>query len=180
MRPLAIVDDLLRGNAEFAATKWDPRESGLQGKPAKRLAIVACMDTRHTVERVLGLQHGDALVVRNAGNMVDDGTLRSLIVAVHLMGVESICVMGHTKCAMTSVGRGEFRIARSIAARTKVPLTDVMRPDFQRWLGGYADVEAHVRRSIALLRGHPLLPDEVEIFGLVYDNDTGRVTPLKE
>lgn len=175
---MSLLDELLEGNARYVESGWDPGDRDLTAPPTKRLAVVACMDTRHNVERVLGLQHGDAKIIRNAGNVVDDGTLRSLLVAVHLLGVERVAVMGHTKCGMTRVGRGEFIIARSIADKTGVPLHEVMRPDFQRWLGGFEDPEAHVRRSLALIRNHPYLPRDLEVFGLLYDNDTGRIRPV--
>ncbi|MCA1813060.1 MAG: carbonic anhydrase [Halobacteriales archaeon] len=175
---MALLDELLKGNEQYVSHGWSPSDRGLDAPPAKRLAVVACMDTRHNVERVLGLEHGDAKVIRNAGNVVDDGTLRSLIVAVHLLGVRSICVMGHTKCGMTQVGRGEYRIARSIAQRTGVSLHEVMRPDFQRWLGGFTDPEQHVRDSMDLVRKHPYMPPDLEVVGLLYDNDTGRVRPV--
>ncbi|HWH09132.1 MAG TPA: carbonic anhydrase [Candidatus Thermoplasmatota archaeon] len=175
---MGVRDDLLEGNARYAQSEFDPSDKVLAAPPAKRLAVVACMDTRHNVERVLGLAHGDAKVIRNAGNVVDDGTLRSLIVAVHLLGVRHVAVMGHTKCGMTVVGRGEFRIANSIARTTGVPLHEVMRPDFQRWLGGFEDAEAHVRRSVQMVRSHPYMPSDLEVFGLLYDNETGRVRPV--
>jgi carbonic anhydrase len=175
---MALLDELLAGNRRFVAGDWDPADRTLAGGPTKRLAVVACMDTRYNVEKVLGLHHGEAMIIRNAGNHVDDGTLRSLLVAVHLFGVEHVAIMGHTKCGMTTVGRGEFRIARSIAAKSHVPLHEVMTPDFQRWLGGFDDVDAHIRRSIGLVRGHPYLPDSLHVFGLVYDNDSGRVRSL--
>jgi carbonic anhydrase len=130
------------------------------------------------VEKVLGLRNGDAKVIRNAGNLLDDGTLRSLVVACHLLGVRHIAILGHTKCGMTLVGRGEFRIAKSVAATTDVPLHEAMRPDFQRWLGGFADAEEHVRRSVQLIRSHPLMPKGLDVVGLLYDNDTGRVRPV--
>ena len=157
---------------------WDPADRELAAPPAKRLAVVACMDTRYNVERVLGLRHGDAKIIRNAGNRVDDGTLRSLIVAVHLLEVRHIAIMGHTKCGMTQVGQGQFRIANSISSRTPIPLHEVMRPDFQRWLGGIVDVEQNVRSSVELVRHHPYIPEDVEVFGLVYDNDSGAVRKL--
>lgn len=172
---MGILDELLAGNAEYVRDGWDPSESALVATPAKRLAVVACMDTRNTVEKVLGLKHGDAKIIRNAGNMVDDGTLRSLIVAVHLLGVKHVAVMGHTKCGMTLVGRGEFRIAHSIHDKTGISLHEVMRPDFQRWLGGFPDPLEHVRDSVRLVRRHPYMPKDIEVFGLLYDNDTGRV-----
>jgi len=172
---MSLIDSLLVGNQKFVADGWDPADQRLAAPPAKGLAVVACMDTRYNVERVLGLSHGDAKVIRNAGNIIDDGTLRSLTVAVHLLGVKHIAIMGHTKCGMTLVGHGEFRIARSIAARTGLTLQEVMRPDFQRWLGGFTDPEDHVRKSADLVRDHPLTPSDVVVFGLLYDNDTGRV-----
>lgn len=176
---MAIRDDLLEGNAQYVQSGWDAADANLATPPTKRLAVVACMDTRHNVERVLGLQHGDAKVIRNAGNVVDDGTLRSLIVAVHLLGVRHVAVLGHTKCGMTLVGRGEFRIARSIAETTGVALHEVMRPDFQRWLGGFDDAEVHVRRSVQLVRRHPYMPRDLDVFGLIYDNATGKIRPVE-
>lgn len=173
-----ILDLLLEGNRAYVAHDWDPADRDLASPPSLRLAVVACMDTRHNVEKVLGLKHGDAKIIRNAGNLLDDGTLRSLVVAVHLLGVRTIAILGHTKCGMTLVGRGEFRIANSIAATTNVPLHEVMRPDFQRWLGGFADAEENVRRSLQLIRSHPLMPKQLEVVGLLYDNENGKVRPI--
>ncbi|HVL88075.1 MAG TPA: carbonic anhydrase [Candidatus Thermoplasmatota archaeon] len=172
---MSIVSELLEGNARFVANDWDPHDRELLAVPAKHLAVVACMDTRYNVEKVLGLSHGDAKIVRNAGPVLDDGTLRSLVVAIHLLEVRHVAILGHTKCGMTVVGRGEFRIAHSLARRAGVPLHEAMRPDFQRWLGGFHDPEEHVRRSVEILRRHPYVPQDVEVFGLLYDNDTGRV-----
>lgn len=174
----SILDTLLRGNRAYVAEGWDPSDRELAAPPALKLAVVACMDTRNHVEKVLGLKHGDAKIIRNAGNLLDDGTLRSLVVAVHRLEVRTIAILGHTKCGMTLVGRGEFRIANSIAATTEVPLHEVMRPDFQRWLGGFSDVKENVRRGADLIRRHPLMPKGLEILGLVYDNDTGWVRPV--
>lgn len=174
----SILDTLLAGNRSYVAKDWDPADRELAPPPALKLAVVACMDTRHNVEKVLGLKHGDAKVIRNAGNLLDDGTLRSLVVAVHLLGVRNIVILGHTKCGMTLVGKGEFRIAKSIAATTEVPLTEAMRPDFQRWLGGFDDAQQNVRRGIQLVRSHPMMPKGLEVIGLLYDNESGRVEPV--
>ncbi len=173
---MELIDALLEGNKHFMTSAWDPTDSELVAPPAKRLAIVACMDTRYNVERVLGLEHGDAKIIRNAGNHVDDGTLRSLVVAVHLLEVRYIAIMGHTKCGMTTVGRGAFRVARSVSERTPVPLHEAMRPSFQNWLGGFPDVDVHLRHCVEIVRHHPYIPKDVEVVGLMYDNDTGRVT----
>lgn len=170
-----IADSLLAGNARFVSDGWDPGDADLPGVPSKKLAVVACMDTRYAVERVLGLEHGDAKIIRNAGNHLDDGSLRSLIVAVHAMGVEHIAIMGHTKCGMTQIGHGDFPVAHHIAKSTDVALHEVMKPDFQRWLGGFEDPEQNVRHSVDLVRHHPYMPATLDVVGLLYDNDTGRV-----
>lgn len=169
------MQDLLDGNRRFVETDWDREDAELASRPRRSLAIVACMDTRYNVEKVLGLAHGDAKIIRNAGNILDDGTLRSLLVAAHAMGVRNIAVMGHTKCGMTQIGHPDFPVAHGIAATTDTPYQDVMRPDFQRWLGGFEDAEGQVRRSVRLMAGHPLLPRDLVVLGLLYDNDTGRV-----
>lgn len=169
------MQTLLAGNEQFVREGWDPSDAEHPGTPDKRLAVVACMDTRYAVERVLGLAHGDAKIIRNAGNLLDDGSLRSLIVAVHAMGVEHVVVMGHTKCGMTRIGRGDFPVAHHIAETTDVSLHEVMKPDFQRWLGGFPDPEDNVRQSVDLVRNHPYIPASVRVTGLLYDNDTGRV-----
>lgn len=171
----SILDTLLDGNRRYVADGWDPADKELAAAPGLGLAVVACMDTRNAVEQVLGLKHGDAKIIRNAGNIVDDSTLRSLVVAVHLLGVRRIAIMGHTKCGMTLVGHGDFRIAHSIADHTDVPLHEAMQPDFQRWLGGFTDVADNVQRSMDLVRHHPMMPRDLEVVGLVYDNETGTV-----
>src|SRR5688572_28051120 len=113
-----VLAALLEGNRQYVSTDWDPNDKELATPPALGLAVVACMDTRHNVEKVLGIKHGEAKVIRNAGNLLDDGMLRTLVVAVHLLGVRTVAILGHTKCGMTLVGRGEFRIAKSIVQNT--------------------------------------------------------------
>lgn len=175
---MTLIDELIAGNERFVKTGWQANDRELAGPPAKSLAVLACMDTRYNVENVLGLNHGDAKIIRTAGNIIDDGTLRSLIIAVHRLGVENVAILGHTKCTMTVVGRGEFRIAKSIAEKAGVPLHEVMRPDFQRWLGGFDDPVGNVQRSCDMLRNHPYFPRALNVFGLMYDNETGRVRPI--
>lgn len=172
---MSVVDDLLDGNARFVDSEWDPGDAELGARPAKRLAVVACMDTRYNVERVLGLAHGDAKIIRNAGNRIDDATLRSLVVAVHELGVEHVAVMGHSDCGMTGLHGNEAKLARTVAETTGVSPNELDGSEFQEWLGCFADVDANVRQSVEAVRDHPYMPKALDVFGLVYDNDTGRV-----
>lgn len=174
-RPMAMVDELLEGNASWLESGWDKSFGDLSAPPARKLAVVACMDCRYPVEQVLGLAPGDAKIIRNAGNHLDDGTLRSLVVAVYKLGVEHIAVMGHTDCGMTTIGQGEFEVAHRMAKRTGLALHELMRPGFQQWLGGIEDVRIHVKRGVDLVKAHPYMPNDLDVFGLLYDNATGRV-----
>ncbi|MGB0651902.1 MAG: beta-class carbonic anhydrase [Thermoplasmatota archaeon] len=164
--PTETLQALLDGNAAFLAQGWDPADAELPGPPRRQLAVVACMDCRYSITRVLGLEHGDAKIIRSAGAVVDDGALRSLVVAVHGLGVRHIVVVPHTKCGMLAVGAGDT----AIAAATGGPVDEV-----QQWLDGFEDVDAHARESVRRIRDHPYLPDEVTVEALVYDNETGAV-----
>ncbi|MGB1585675.1 MAG: beta-class carbonic anhydrase [Thermoplasmatota archaeon] len=168
-----IQDLLLEGNAAYVANR-DPAEATMGATPRLGLAVVACMDTRNAVEQVLGLKHGDAKIIRNAGNRVSDDALRSLVVAVHLLGARKIAVMGHTKCGMTLIGQGDTTIEASVAEHTDAEIAD----DFHGWLGGFEDSATHVKDGVERVRNHPLMPADVEVFGLLFDNETGRVTKV--
>ncbi len=164
-----IVARLVAGNADFVEHAWDPEDAQLPGPPAKQLAIVACMDCRYQVETVLGLKHGDAKIIRTAGAAIDDGAIRSLVVAVHGLGVRHVVVVPHTKCGMLGVGAGDTSIAEATGGNVE---------EVQPWLEGFTDVEQHARESVARIRNHPYLPDDLTVAALVYDNDTGRVTEV--
>ncbi len=169
------LDALLAGNKRFVDDAWDPADADLAGIPGRRLAVVACMDTRYTVETVLGLEHGDAKIIRNAGNRIDDAAIRSLVVAVHGMGVQHIAILGHTKCGMTALGAPDYPVAHAVADATELPLEEAKGEAFQDWLGVFDDPEQNVRDSVQAVHEDPLMPGGLDVFGLLYDNDTGRV-----
>lgn len=169
------LDALLAGNKRFVDEAWDPADAERPGIPGRGLAVVACMDTRYTVENVLGLEHGDAKIIRNAGNRIDDAAIRSLVVAVHGMGVRHIAILGHTKCGMTALGAPDYPVAHAVAEVTDLPLEEAKGEAFQDWLGVFDDPEQNIRDGIQAIREDPLMPDDLDLFGLLYDNDTGRV-----
>ena len=144
--------------------------SHLPIKPKTKVAIVTCMDSRLHVAQALGLALGDAHILRNAGGRVTEDMIRSLVISQQQMGTREIVVLHHTDCGAQTFKNEEF------AAFLNQELgVDVSGQDFLP----FTDVEESVREDVALLRQSPLIPDDVEISGAVYDVATGRMTEVK-
>ena len=139
---------------------------GLRPETAKGLGVLTCMDSRIEPLTMLGLVPGDAKILRNAGARVTDDALRSLVLAIHFLGVTRIMVIAHTRCRMTQSSNDEIRAA--IAERTGVT-TDGWE------FHAIPDQRETLASDIAALRACPLIPETVAIAGLVYDVDNGRL-----
>jgi carbonic anhydrase len=144
--------------------------SALTAAPLSGLVIIACMDARLDVEEALGLGTGDAHVIRNAGGLVTDDVIRSLIVSMELLGTNEIVVIEHTGCGLHGVDEGALR-ARVAAER------GLAREDVSVVFGGFGDLEANLRAQVAILRDHPLLR-RVPVHGLIFDVTNGRLTEV--
>ncbi|MEX2184867.1 MAG: carbonic anhydrase [Chloroflexota bacterium] len=155
---------LLAENERYTET-FD--RSALTAAPLSGLAIVACMDARLDVEETLGLRTGDAHIIRNAGGIVTDDVIRSLIVSQHLLGTNEIVVIEHTGCGLHGADADALR--SRVAAASQTAAEDVAI-DF----GAFADLEANLRAQVARLREHPFVHD-VPIHGLIFDVATGRL-----
>jgi carbonic anhydrase len=141
--------------------------SALTAAPLSGLAIVACMDARLDVEEALGLRTGDAHIIRNAGGLVTDDVIRSLIVSQELLGTNEIVLIQHTGCGLHDVDEGALR--ERVAA-----MAGVSEEDVGIEFGGFSDLAASVRAQVAILREHQLLR-RVPVHGLVFDVLTGRL-----
>jgi carbonic anhydrase len=131
--------------------------------PAKRVAIVACMDARLDPYRLLGLREGDAHVIRNAGGVITDDEIRSLAISQRLLGTEEIMLIHHTDCGMLMLNDDEFR--RRLKDDTGV------EPD---WAAeAFSDLDEDVRRSIATIKASPFIPHKEHVRGFVYDVESG-------
>lgn len=138
-------------------------------KPKMRVAIVTCMDSRLHVAQALGLALGDAHILRNAGGRITEDMLRSLVISQQQLGTREIVVLHHTDCGAQTFTNEEF------AQQLKRDLgVDVAGQDFFP----FTDVEESVREDMQLLLDSPLIPDDVEISGAIYDVDTGRMTEV--
>jgi carbonic anhydrase len=134
--------------------------------PARRFAVLTCMDARIDPARALGLEEGDAHVIRNAGGIASDDAVRSLVISHHLLGTQEAFVIGHTDCGMLTFSNEQIRDL--VGERQTVDATHI---DFQP----FPDVSERVRASIRRVRESGLLPDSFELHGFVYDVSSGRL-----
>jgi carbonic anhydrase len=158
-----MFDDLLDANRRYATEFNDP---GVAGTAARGLAVLTCIDSRVDPLALLGLRAGDAKIIRNAGARVTGDALRSLVIAVNLLGVTRVCVVHHTDCAMFGSTDDEFR-ARISTMRG----VDATGWDF---LTG-TDQQATLRGDIELIASCPLLPRDLPVGGFVFDVHTGQL-----
>jgi carbonic anhydrase len=159
-------DDILEANRRYAG---DFALQGLPGRAGKGLAVVTCMDSRIDPLALLGLQVGDAKVVRNPGGRVTDNAMEALVLAVHLLGADRILVIPHTRCAMSSSTLEEVRRRVGESAGQDASWQTFSMVSDQR-----AALEDDVRK----VQAHPLIPERVKVGGFVYDVDTGLLEPV--
>jgi carbonic anhydrase len=161
-----LPHDLRAANERYAASWGD--KAALARTPRRRLAVLTCMDARVDPVRALGLEEGDAHVIRNAGGVATQDALRSLVISHRLLGTETAYVVGHTQCGMISF--------------TNEELYEQLEHDGvdARWLDflPFREIEASVVASVAMLRESPLLPDGYRVEGFVFDVATGRLEPV--
>jgi len=139
--------------------------SALTAAPLRGLTIVACMDARLDVEEALGLRTGDAHIIRNAGGLVTDDVIRSLVVSQQVLGTSEVILIEHTRCGLHGADEAALRAMLPRAEGDAEP--DVV-------FGAFADLEANVRAQVARIREHPWLRAE-PIHGLIFEVETGRL-----
>jgi carbonic anhydrase len=159
---LSAVDRLIEANARYLADFPGPRPV----RPALQLAVVACMDSRLALFGALGLQIGDAHLIRNAGAIATSEVLRSLAISQHALGTREIAVIGHTDCGMSNFDDSAFRAG--LAAESG------RQPDWD--VPGFTDVTVSVAASVATIRDCGWLPHRDSVRGFVYDVRTGQIT----
>ena len=159
---MSATDDLLKNNEEYASG-FDKGDLPLP--PAKGVAVVACMDARLHVSKILGLEEGDAHIIRNAGGVVTDDEIRSLAISQRLLGTSEIILVHHTDCGMLTFTDDDFR--RQLQQETSV------RPE---WAAeAFTDLDEDVRQNIARIKGSPFIPKKDMVRGFVYEVETGRL-----
>jgi carbonic anhydrase len=159
---MSVTDELVENNQRYA----EQFEKGsLPLPPAKGVAVVACMDARLHVSKLLGLTEGDAHIIRNAGGVVTDDEIRSLAISQRLLGTREIVLIHHTDCGMLTFKDDDFR--HQIEEETGV------RPE---WAAeAFSDLDSDVRQNIARIKASPFIPHKDSVRGFVYEVETGRL-----
>jgi len=161
-----MFDDLLEANRRYQAGF---RDSGMSGVAARELAVLTCIDSRIDPLAILGLQAGDAKIIRNAGARVTDDALRSLILATNLLGARRLCVIPHTDCAM----------AGGTEAQMRAKVSDARGLDAIGWdFLATTDQMATLREDLDRLAECELLPKDLEVGAFLYDVHTGALHPV--
>lgn len=158
---MSVTEEYLRNNAEYARDFEGP----LPLPPSRQVAVVACMDARLDVYRILGLKDGEAHVIRNAGGVVTDDEIRSLAISQRLLGTREIILIHHTDCGMLTFTDDSFR--ESIAEETGI------KPE---WAAeSFTDLATDVQRSIRRIQASPFIPHKDQIQGFIFDVATGEL-----
>ena len=159
---MSVTDELLQ-NAEAYAAAFDKGDLPLP--PARKIAVLACMDARLNPYGLLGLNEGDAHVIRNAGGVVTDDEIRSLSISQRLLGTEEIILIHHTDCGMLTFTDDEFK--RSVQDDTGIK---------QEWAAeAFPDLDEDVKQSIARIKASPFIPKKDSVRGFVYEVETGKL-----
>ena len=159
---MTVTDELLRNNADFASSF---SKGDLPMPPGKHLAVVACMDARLNVYALLGLEEGQAHVIRNAGGVVTEDVIRSLAISQRLLGTSEVILVHHTDCGMLTFT--DDQVKADIEADTG------LRPHFA--LEAFSDLERDIRQSIARIKASPFVPNKDSVRGFVFDVTTGKL-----
>lgn len=167
MNHMSATDEILAANREYAR---DFQLGHLPMPPARKLAIVACMDARLTIEPMLGLKTGEAHIIRNAGGIVTEDALRSLVISQQLLGTNGVVIINHTDCGMLTFKDEDLLL--KLHAQTGTATVAPAR------FHAFSNLEENVRQQIQKVVSHPWIPKQVPVRGFIYDVKTGRLTEV--
>jgi len=165
---MSVIDEVLAANEIYARTHELRR---LTPRPQRKLAVLTCMDTRLST-RTLGLKEGDAHIIRNAGGIVTDDTLRSLVVSHYLLGSEEFMVINHTDCGLMHTTERDLRTQIQNRAGT-----EAIAPAF---FYAFQNIDENVRHQLQKLRTHPWISKQITVRGFVYDVMSGLLREIKD
>ena len=179
-----MMEDILEFNRRFVEDRQ--YEKYVTSKyPDRKIAVVTCMDTRlvELVPAALGFKNGDIKMIKNAGGVVTEpfgSAVRSILVGIYELGIEDVLIIGHSDCGAQHISGEELlsMMRERGISQVDIDMCRFFDVDFDRWLCGFDSVEESVRSSVGLLESHPLIPDDVRIWGFVIDSHTGELKPV--
>lgn len=166
---MGLLEQCMRANQTYAENFGERDKPDRH--PAKRLVVLTCMDCRIQVEDMLGLQVGDADILRNEGGIVTDDVIRSLVLSCRFAGTREIFVINHTGCRLLGVYDDQLRKELAMEAG---------RDTAGMAFFGFRDLESNVKRQVQKIKESPFLPQDITVHGLIYDVKTGRLQQVVE
>jgi carbonic anhydrase len=178
---LTLLNDILTHNQEFVEQKhYRPYKT--DKFPQKRLVVISCMDTRlmELLPKAMDVHNGDVKIIKTAGAIVSHpfgSVMRSVLVAIYELGAEEVCIVGHYDCGMSSLKTDNMldKMKERGVSQENLDLLAYAGVHFEEFLGGFDCVEDSVRHSVSMVAGHPLLPKEIAVHGLLIDPKTGTL-----
>ena len=164
---MSVTDELVRNNENYARSF---KKGDLAMPPSRRVAVLACMDARLDTHKILGLEEGEAHVIRNAGGVATDDAIRSLVISQRLLGTQEIILIHHTDCGMLTFKDDDVK--------EKIESEVGIRPAFA--LEAFASAESDVKQSIARIQASPFIPNKSSVRGFVYDVASGLLREIKD
>jgi carbonic anhydrase len=165
---MSIIDDVLKANETYARNF---KLGNLPMPPGKKLAVLACMDARLTIEPMLGLNTGDVHIIRNAGGIATEDAIRSLLISHYLLGTHEFMVINHTDCGMLT-----FKDADLLERLERERGVSAVSPSH---FHAFENLEGNVRRQVARIKAHPWIPKEISVRGFVFDVKTGSLSEIR-
>ncbi|HYL83042.1 MAG TPA: carbonic anhydrase [Candidatus Angelobacter sp.] len=165
---MSVIDEVLAANEIYARTH---ELRALTPRPQRKLAVLTCMDTRLST-RTLGLREGDAHIIRNAGGIVTDDAVRSLVISHHLLGTEEFMIINHTDCGLMHTTEQDLRTRIQNRAGTAA-----VAPAF---FYAFQNIDENVRHQLQKLRTHPWISKGVAVRGFVYDVSSGLLREIRD
>jgi carbonic anhydrase len=163
---MSTLQEFLKANETHASTF---SKGHLPMPPGKQVAVLTCMDARLDPARFLGLEEGDAHVIRNAGGRASEDAIRSLVISQQLLGTNTVLVIHHTDCGMLTFSNADLRNKLKQELNAGAEHIDFLP---------FKDLEQSVRDDVATIKNSPLIPESVEVSGFIYDVKSGRLLPV--
>jgi len=165
---MSVTDELLKANERYAQTFT---LAHLPMPPARKVAVLACMDARLTVEQILGLNTGDAHVIRNAGGIATEDAVRSLLISHYLLGTQEFIIINHTDCGMLTFRDDDLE--KRLEKENKTAVVAPVR------FHSFTDLKENVGRQIERLHSHPWIPKRLPVRGFIYDVKSGQLQEVE-
>jgi carbonic anhydrase len=165
---MSIIDDSLKANRDYSDSF---KQGSLPMPPGRKLAILACMDARMTIEPMLGLKTGDAHIIRNAGGIATEDAIRSLIISHYMLGTQEFMIINHTDCGMLTFKDNDLKSR----LKQETHVTAASPEAFH----SFSDSKENVREQIQKIKSHPWIPKGIPVRGFIYDVKTGKLNEVE-